>query len=253
MKTKILQELKQRYSNLGVSDKAFDGVADFLSKTITEEERIPEVVGNAESFLKAYQSDVDKERTSVSKLRKELEGYKKEQEPKPNDPKPNDNQGNEPSEREKQMMQELEGYKKEQEPKPNDPKPNDNQGSEATEREKEMMRLLEAQQKQIDLILGQRSHEGKMAQITALLGEKKIPESFYSMALNGRTFNNETDVDSLVSAIEQGYTKFRDESANDRFSGGGKPEAGGQPNDDAMAKFVELAEKGTEQILNDKK
>ena len=218
MKTKILQELKQRYSNLGVSDKAFDGVADFLSKTITEEERIPEVVGNAESFLKAYQSDVDKERTSVSKLRKELEGYKKEQEPKPNDPKPNDNQG-----------------------------------GEATEREKEMMRLLEAQQKQIDLILGQRSHEGKMAQITALLGEKKIPESFYSMALNGRTFNNETDVDSLVSAIEQGYTKFRDESANDRFSGGGKPEAGGQPNDDAMAKFVELAEKGTEQILNDKK
>ena len=218
MKTKILQELKQRYSNLGVSDKAFDGVADFLSKTITEEERIPEVVGNAESFLKAYQSDVDKERTSVSKLRKELEGYKKEQEPKPNDPKPNDNQG-----------------------------------GEATEREKEMMRLLEAQQKQIDLILGQRSHEGKMAQITALLGEKKIPESFYSMALNGRTFNNETDVDSLVSAIEQGYTKFIDESANDRFSGGGKPEAGGQPNDDAMAKFVELAEKGTEQILNDKK
>ena len=218
MKTKILQELKQRYSNLGVSDKAFDGVADFLSKTITEEERIPEVVGNAESFLKAYQSDVDKERTSVSKLRKELEGYKKEQEPKPNDPKPNDNQG-----------------------------------GEATEREKEMMRLLEAQQKQIDIILGQRSHEGKMAQITALLGEKKIPESFYSMALNGRTFNNETDVDSLVSAIEQGYTKFRDESANDRFSGGGKPEAGGQPNDDAMAKFVELAEKGTEQILNDKK
>ena len=218
MKTKILQELKQRYSNLGVSDKAFDGVADFLSKTITEEERIPEVVGNAESFLKAYQSDVDKERTSVSKLRKELEGYKKEQEPKPNDPKPNDNQGNEPSEREKQMMQQL-----------------------------------EAQQKQIELILGQRSHEGKMAQITALLGEKKIPESFYSMALNGRTFTNETDVDSLVSAIEQGYTKFRDESANDRFSGGGKPEAGGQPNDDAMAKFVELAEKGTEQILNDKK
>ena len=218
MKTKILQELKQRYSNLGVSDKAFDGVADFLSKTITEEERIPEVVGNAESFLKAYQSDVDKERTSVSKLRKELEGYKKEQEPKPNDPKPNDNQG-----------------------------------GEATEREKEMMRLLEAQQKQIDIILGQRSHEGKMVQITALLGEKKIPESFYSMALNGRTFNNETDVDSLVSAIEQGYTKFRDESANDRFSGGGKPEAGGQPNDDAMAKFVELAEKGTEQILNDKK
>lgn len=218
MKTKILQELKQRYSNLGVSDKAFDGVADFLSKTITEEERIPEVVGNAESFLKAYQSDVDKERTSVSKLRKELEGYKKEQEPKPNDPKPNDNQGNEPSEREKQMMQQL-----------------------------------EAQQKQIELILGQRFHEGKLAQITALLGEKKIPESFYSMALNGRTFNNETDVDSLVSAIEQGYTKFRDESANDRFSGGGKPEAGGQPNDDTMAKFVELAEKGTEQILNDKK
>ena len=153
MKTKILQQLKQRYSNLGVSEKAFDGVADFLSKTITEEERIAESVAGAEAFLKAYQSDVDKERTSASALRKELEALKKEAQPKPTDPKPNDNQGNEPTEREKQMMQQL-----------------------------------EAQQKQIELILGQRSHEGKLAQITALLGEKNIPESFYTMALSGRTF-----------------------------------------------------------------
>lgn len=218
MKTKILQQLKQRYSNLGVSDKAFDGVADFLSKTITEEERIAESVAGAESFLKAYQSDVDKERTSASALRKELEALKKETQPKSTDPKPNDNQGNEPTEREKQMMQQL-----------------------------------EAQQKQIELILGQRSHEGKLAQITALLGEKNIPESFYTMALSGRTFGEDTNVGELVANIEQGYTKFQDESANDRFRGAGKPEAGEPSNDDVMASIVKQVNEGTEAILNEKK
>ena len=218
MKTKILQQLKQRYSNLGVSEKAFDGVADFLSKTITEEERIAESVAGAESFLKAYQSDVDKERTSASALRKELEALKKEAQPKPTDPKPSDNQGNEPTEREKKMMQQL-----------------------------------EAQQKQIELILGQRSHEGKLAQITALLGEKNIPESFYTMALSGRTFSEDTNVGELVANIEQGYTKFQDESANDRFKGGGKPEAGEPSNDDVMASIVKQVNEGTEAILNEKK
>ena len=218
MKTKILQQLKQRYSNLGVSEKAFDGVADFLSKTITEEERIAESVAGAESFLKAYQSDVDKERTSASALRKELEALKKETQPKPTDPKPNDNQGNEPTEREKKMMQQL-----------------------------------EAQQKQIELILGQRSHEGKLAQITALLGEKNIPESFYTMALSGRTFGEDTNVGELVANIEQGYTKFQDESANDRFRGAGKPEAGEPSNDDVMASIVKQVNEGTEAILNEKK
>ena len=218
MKTKILQQLKQRYSNLGVSEKAFDGVADFLSKTITEEERIAESVAGAEAFLKAYQSDVDKERTSASTLRKELEALKKETQTKPTDPKPNDNQGNEPTEREKQMMQQL-----------------------------------EAQQKQIELILGQRSHEGKLAQITALLGEKNIPESFYTMALSGRTFGEDTNVGELVANIEQGYTKFQDESANSRFGGAGKPEAGEPSNDDVMASIVKQVNEGTEAILNEKK
>lgn len=218
MKTKILQQLKQRYSNLGVSEKAFDGVADFLSKTITEEERIAESVAGAEAFLKAYQSDVDKERTSASTLRKELEALKKETQPKPTDPKPNDNQGNEP-----------------------------------TEREKALLERMDALQSQLGQLVGQRSHEGKLAQITALLGEKNIPESFYTMALSGRTFGEDTNVGELVANIEQGYTKFQDESANDRFRGAGKPEAGEPSNDDVMASIVKQVNEGTEAILNEKK
>ena len=37
MKTKILNALRTEYANLGLGDKAFDGVASFLEKTITEE------------------------------------------------------------------------------------------------------------------------------------------------------------------------------------------------------------------------
>ena len=201
-----------------MSDRAFDGVADFLSKTITEEERIAESVAGAESFLKAYQSDVDKERTSASALRKELEALKKETQPKPTDPKPNDNQGNEP-----------------------------------TEREKALLERMDALQSQLGQLIGQRSHEGKLAQITALLGEKNIPESFYTMALSGRTFGEDTNVSELVANIEQGYTKFQDESANNRFGGAGKPEAGEPSNDDVMASIVKQVNEGTEAILNEKK
>jgi len=79
MKTKILAALKTKYSNLGLSDKAFDGVAALLVKTVTKEEEIDSAVsgGEVETLLKSIQSSVDAERTKASNATKELEDYKK--------------------------------------------------------------------------------------------------------------------------------------------------------------------------------
>jgi hypothetical protein len=73
MKEKILNALKTKYKNLGLSDKAFDGVAEFYSKTITEESKIEEAVEGAESILKSMQSEADRVRTGSQSEKEELE------------------------------------------------------------------------------------------------------------------------------------------------------------------------------------
>ncbi|EKY02121.1 hypothetical protein HMPREF9134_00507 [Porphyromonas catoniae F0037] len=214
MKTKILQTLKQRYSNLGVSEKAFDGVADLLSKTITEESKIEEGVGYAEAFLKAYQSDLDKERGSASQLRKELEELKKPKKEETNTPTP-----------------------------PSDPN---------GEILKQVLETLQAQGKEIQALRGERSHEGKLSQINALLAEKKVPTSFSVMALSGRTFDEGTNIEELVSNIEEGYKKFQEEVANETFKGGAKPDSGGGGTGDELDAIITQTKEGTKSILNEK-
>jgi len=87
MKVKILAQLKTKYANLGFGDKAFDGVADYLSKTVTEETQIETAIGGVEPLLKAFQGDVDKVRTELAQKKTELEELKKKStEPAKKDP-----------------------------------------------------------------------------------------------------------------------------------------------------------------------
>lgn len=77
MKEKILESLKNKYSNLGFGQKAFDGVALYLEKTITDEAQIETAISGVEPLLKAFQSDIDKVRTEKSALQLQLEELKK--------------------------------------------------------------------------------------------------------------------------------------------------------------------------------
>lgn len=76
MKGRILVALKTKYKTFGFSDKAFDGVADYLSKTVTEEGQIETAIGGVEGLLKAFQGDVDFVRNEKSGLQKELDALK---------------------------------------------------------------------------------------------------------------------------------------------------------------------------------
>lgn len=88
MKTKILVGLKTKYKTFGFSDKAFDGVADYLSKTVTEEGQIETAIGGVEGLLKVFQGDVDFVRNEKSGLQKQLDELKnkKEDTPSPTTP-----------------------------------------------------------------------------------------------------------------------------------------------------------------------
>lgn len=74
MKEKILSALKTKYQNLGFSEKAFGGVADYLAATVTEETQIETATGGVEALLKAFQGDIDaRVTTALAKQKLELE------------------------------------------------------------------------------------------------------------------------------------------------------------------------------------
>ena len=79
MKTKILNALKTEYANLGLGEKAFDGVASFLEKTITEEAKIGDAIKEegVKNLLKSIQGESDALRNKATKAAKDLEDYKK--------------------------------------------------------------------------------------------------------------------------------------------------------------------------------
>lgn len=88
MKEKIKSALETKYKNLGFGDKAFDGVASYLSKTVKEEKDVDTAIVDVEDLLKSFQGDIDKVRNEKSTLQKELDELKAKGEKKPEEKKP---------------------------------------------------------------------------------------------------------------------------------------------------------------------
>lgn len=86
MKEKLLEALKTEYKNLGFGQKAFDGVADYLSKTIEKEEDISNAISGVGGLLKAFQGEVDTVRQEKSELQRKLETLNKEPIVEPKEP-----------------------------------------------------------------------------------------------------------------------------------------------------------------------
>ncbi len=82
MKDKIIAALKTTYANLGLSEKAFGGVASILEKTVTKEEDIAGAIAAPEvlTLIKAIQGESDSLRTRNAQISKELEDLKTKQE-----------------------------------------------------------------------------------------------------------------------------------------------------------------------------
>lgn len=80
MKTKIKEALKTEFVNLGLGEKAFDGVAGLLlaTKTITDESQIATVIKGAEikDLLIGIQSEGDKARQAKADAERALNDYK---------------------------------------------------------------------------------------------------------------------------------------------------------------------------------
>lgn len=92
MKQKIMDALKQKYANLGLSDEVFDRVAESVQTVITDE-TLDGFVAGAEGMLKQYQSIADRARTERDSAKREADELKKKvaelegkKDPDPNKP-----------------------------------------------------------------------------------------------------------------------------------------------------------------------
>jgi membrane-associated protease RseP (regulator of RpoE activity) len=98
---------------LGFGDKAFDGVASFLEKTVTEESHIETAISGVEPLLKAFQGDTDARVSSaLAKQKAELE--KPAPDLKPGETKPADPNDIRTiiADAIKPLQQKIEGYEK---------------------------------------------------------------------------------------------------------------------------------------------
>jgi len=87
MINKIKQELKTKYATLGLGEKAFDGVAEFLVKTVTEDAQIDAAIDGMGGLLTVFQSEADRRVTTLQQEKTELENKLKTVQPVVTPPK----------------------------------------------------------------------------------------------------------------------------------------------------------------------
>lgn len=112
MRQKILKALKTKYSSKGLSDKALDGVAAFLEKTVTDEAQIDAAISEAsvESLVNIYQSEADALRSAKAKAEKDLADYKAAH-PEKDPAVPKDDKGGGGDDQMAQVLKELKELK----------------------------------------------------------------------------------------------------------------------------------------------
>lgn len=197
MKSKILEFLKNKYKTLGFSDKAFEGVAEFLAHTITKEEDIEAGAANVENLLKGLQGDIDKRVTDA--ITKTKNDFKKSDDKKPDD----DNK--------KDVA---------------DDKDTPPWAKALIESNKEL-------QKRVELFEKKDKTTSHLSVIQKKLTEAKVPESYYNTLLEGKELNDDAEVDALATKIVTSWTTVKQSFADEGLGLHEKPLLG-NPNSDGV-------------------
>lgn len=215
MKTKILQDLKTKYNNLGFSTEVLDGVASQLATYVKDETEIEPAVLGAEPMLKSFQRYAD---ARVTSFKKDADTTKAEKEA---------------------LQARLDALDKKTVP-PTE-KPDSNEG---------LLELLRAEiaplKESLTKFSEQRQQETMSKQFKELVG-KDIPEPFYRTAIKGRVFKDENEMQEVIDGLKTDYAEYSQQLANEGFRQTRKPEEGFVKEDGS--KIASLINKGTKQIV----
>ncbi len=196
MKTKILEALKTKYKTLGFSDKAFDGVAEYLLKSVTKDEEVDATVAGAESLLKAFQGDLDKRVTDAIATAKAQ--WEKEN---PKTPE----------------KKETKTDKKEPDDEP--------------EWVKSMKTAFDTMTAKLTALEQTNLMQGQHSKIKAKLEEAKVPEIYFGKMMAGKTFKDDAEIETFTNELVTGWEQIKQIKADEGLGQTHVPLLGGKQKD----------------------
>ncbi|MSN90800.1 hypothetical protein [Riemerella anatipestifer] len=196
MNKKILELLKTKYKDLGLSESILKVTADRLARTVkeeAEEAEITQAIESVESELRIYQSFEDRNRT-LSKEVKDLKEKLEKNEPTPN-PEPNPN------------------------PRPNEGNPEPNP----------MLELLKELKGEITALKSEKIQQTNKEKLTAKLQELGVNENFYKLHIDGKTFENDEQINEFANQLKESQDAFAQSINNDLLKNQSNPLFGNRP------------------------
>ncbi|ADQ83092.1 hypothetical protein [Riemerella anatipestifer] len=196
MNKKILELLKTKYKDLGLSESILKVTADRLARTVkeeAEEAEITQAIESVESELRIYQSFEDRNRT----LLKEVKDLKEKLEKNEPNPTPNPNP----------------------EPKPNEGNPEPNP----------MLELLKELKGEITALKSEKIQQSNKEKLTAKLQELGVNENFYKLHIDGKTFENDEQINEFANQLKESQDAFAQSINNDLLKNQSNPLFGNRP------------------------
>lgn len=206
MKIKIIDALKTKYKTLGFSDKAFDGVADYLSHHITKEEDLETGIAGVENLLKSFQSDIDRRVTEAINTTKAAEKAAAEK-----------------AEADRKAAEAAKGGNEMPKDVPEWLKP-------ILETNKLMKEKLEG-------IESKTTQQELANKLKTKLTEAKVPEKFSKPLLSGRSFKDDAEVETLANEVVTSWKEVEQDFADKGLGQMPKP-LFGKPTGDGVTPAV---------------
>ncbi|KPE51261.1 hypothetical protein [Chryseobacterium indologenes] len=190
----ILQQLKTRYKNLGLSETILKAKAKQLSKAVEKQEDIENAVAGVEDDLAIFQSFADQNRT----LAKKIEDLEKG---KGADPKP------EPTPK----------------PETGTPNPNPAPTGDVPEWAKALIESNKTLTESLTKIQEKEAKQTTAQTLQARFTELKIPQSFQKLIPMDKVFATPEEMEAFVTEQKANYDAVAQEFGNAALAGAPKP------------------------------
>ena len=179
---KILPVLRTKYKDLGLSETILKVTAESLVESVKEESEIEAAVEGVKGQLRIYQSFEDRNRTQ----QKEIADLKKSLDKKPEDKTDGD-----------------------EDDKSGEAKPEVKEGEEVPAWAKAIIDSNKAildKQTALDLEKAQKTNSEKLV---AKLTELKVGEAFYKLQVQGRTFENDEEIEAYANSVKEAEDAYK--------------------------------------------
>lgn len=181
----ILKELKTKYKDLGLGDDYLKVIAKRLAKTVKEESEISDAVADLEDEMKFQQSQNDTLRTLKNQVKKFEEG-EKNQEVKNKSQEPREEKREERSENQEVMPVWA----------------------------KALIDSNKALSEKLETLEKEKISQSNGQKLISKLKELGVNENFYTLQIEGKTFQNDEEIEAFASAIKEKETSFLQSISN---------------------------------------